>query len=196
MFEIPCKNVKICFYFSFFATVSLLMVTNGSNCTSYAFFACLLHEFGHILAMLFFREKISRIMFCGVGIKIVQLRNEVFVNFYVELAILLAGVLMNFSVFAISLAAQNAEFALFGAMNLAIGIFNLLPISALDGGKVLNLVFFKVLSYEKAVKAENLTAIIGIIFICLVGIILVMLNLGNFTLHLTLLYLLITVVFM
>ncbi len=196
MFEISYKNVKICFYFSFFATVSLLMVLKNSEYTRYAFYACLLHELGHILAMLFFSEKISRIMFCGIGIKIVQLKNEIFVKFGNQLVILLAGCLMNFTIFALSLVFKNAEFALFGAINLSIGIFNLLPISSLDGGKILNVIWFKFLSYDKAVKAESFTTKLGIVLIPLFGITLILLNIGNFTLHLTLIYLLLMTVLM
>ncbi len=194
MFEFTFRNVKIRFHFGFFATVAVLMVSSNSLYTHFAFCSCILHEMGHLVAMIFTKEPISQLAFCGTGIKLVQKRNESYVKFEKEALILASGCLVNFCLFIAFISSSCYNVAMFGATNLLIGIFNLLPFSFLDGGKLLNLTYFKILRYETAVKLEHFTDILSLIVISIAVILLIYSGFENFTVYLTLIYLLVSTI--
>ena len=193
MIEIACGKTGICFHFTFFAAVALLMIIDDSNIPIYGLYACLLHESGHLAAMLICRQPIKRLVFYGAGIKIVQAENELLTGFVKELFILSAGCCVNFAVYAIFC---KSDMYLFGIINLIVGLFNILPLNSLDGGKIIILCFYKLFTYEKAECAEKILRGINIIFIPMAAIVFYLVGIRNFTLYTTLIYLLFTAVIM
>ena len=135
MIEFSFRGVKVCFEFSFFAAVSLLMLCSENRCTVYSLYACLLHESGHIAAMLMTGQTVKKLVFYGAGIKIIRPFNDMLCKFPKEIFALASGCAVNFVVYVITrVTGFGADF---GAVNLAIGLFNSLPISFLDGGKII-----------------------------------------------------------
>lgn len=191
MIEFSVRGIKICIHFSFFAAVALLMLCRESNYAVYGLYACLLHETGHLIAMFVLRQPINKLIFYGAGIKIVQPSFTLKLGLRDELFILSAGCAVNFVLCAVSVILNNEVFA---AVNLLIGIFNLLPLNFLDGGKIILRFLYYFLNTENCLKAEKYLKAVDIIIIPLILNVFKALDLGNFTLYVTLIYLLFTAI--
>lgn len=181
----------MCIHFSFFAAVALLMLCRESNYAVYGLYACLLHETGHLVAMLVLKQSVNKLVFYGAGIKIVQPSFSLKLGLRDELFILSAGCAVNFVLCAVSVILNNEVFA---AVNLLIGIFNMLPLYFLDGGKIILLFLYYFLNTENGLKAEKYLKAADIIIIPMVLILFKAFGLGNFTLYMTLIYLLFTAI--
>ena len=93
--------------------------------------AAVAHELGHLAAIWAAGGRVNRLRLTAAG---AELRLEGTLSYGRELLCVLAGPMVNL-VFA--LAASRLGAVVFGGLNLALGCFNLLPLSALDGGKAL-----------------------------------------------------------
>lgn len=191
MIELPFRRFRVCMHFSFFATVSLMILLNSGGYAILGLYSCLIHESGHLLVMLITHQEVDRIIFYGGGIKIIQKKQDILTPYSIEAVILVSGCFANFFVFAVTqLFKDNYMLSLFGTINCIIGMFNLLPIKCFDGGKLLILLFYKVCGYNLAVKLEKyLHSITAFLVICII-IVFFAVGYRNFTLYLTLLYLL------
>ena len=97
--------------------------------------ACFLHEMGHVQMARRLKEPVKCIKLTAVGAELHFRNNEI--SYQKDLLITLAGPVT--SLFCAWVAAELKVFVLAG-MCLGQGIFNLLPIYPLDGGRVLSLV--------------------------------------------------------
>jgi len=126
--------------------------------------ACAIHEAGHILALVHEKKRLERLTFYGGGIKI---KYET--NLDASFLLITAGSLINIAAFVVFyfMFPQRLELKLFAVINLIIGVFNLLPLSFFDGGRLLEKILIKLLPAEKALsiarKTERITA--GLAFI-------------------------------
>ncbi len=193
MIEIPFGKCKICLHFSFFASVTLLILCSESVYAVYSLYACLLHECGHLIMMILLRQRVKKLVFYGAGIKIIPYKNCEADSFIRQILILLAGCTVNFTLYAVSaLLGEGEKAVIFGAANLAIGLFNILPLNFLDGGKFLIQLFYKMLKFENAVKAENYLRNVNIIIVPCAAVLLYIAGVRNFTIYVTLIFLLFT----
>ncbi len=126
--------------FSFFAVIALSMLITGTNYMLFCLVTCILHEFGHIIAMCICDVNVERMTFYGAGIKI-NLNNSKITNFVQDVFILIAGVIINFTLFFVFYYLFNNTFSakIFAVFNLLIGILNLIPFRYTDGGKILSI---------------------------------------------------------
>jgi Zn-dependent protease len=141
MISFTVKGLKIGMSFSFFAVIALLVSFEGTSYVLLGLIACILHELGHISAMCLYGVSPKEIVFYGAGIKIVPNYNKL-LPLRKEIIILLAGSISNFQIFGALYFFSRGDFhaQLFAAINLIIGIFNLIPFKYFDGGRVLELV--------------------------------------------------------
>ena len=135
--------------------LSHVLIT-GSFASLWTFCFALLHEAGHLLAMLLFHDRISQIRFRSFGICI-ETQSAVDVDYEQEIVIALAGPLMNGIVSLICSVLylfwqQSDTLFLFCLLNLVLCIINLLPLYPLDGGRVL---FFSLLHRLDPFRAEK-----------------------------------------
>ncbi len=89
------------------------------------------HELGHLAAIRVVGGRISAFRLSAAG---AELRLEGTLSYGRELLCALAGPMVNL---ALAFAASRLGAMVFAGMNLALGVFNLLPLGALDGGKAL-----------------------------------------------------------
>ena len=94
--------------------------------------ACLCHELGHYLALRAVGNDVRLLRLTGIGAEMLPLRP---MSYGQEFFAVAAGPLTNLLLAAVS--AQWEGGALFSGLNLVLGSFNLLPISRLDGGRLI-----------------------------------------------------------
>ena len=125
-------------------------------------FACVIHEFGHLIVMALKGYKPTAIVLRGGGIKIGGCENS---NSF---AIIVAGSVANLIVFIvlyfmISVPYTNLYPIMFAVINLSIGLFNLLPLGCLDGKRLLQL-FLTVRAVKVIEIITLIVVIVAIIF--------------------------------
>ena len=96
--------------------------------------AAAIHEAGHCAAIWAVNGRIRLLRLSAVG---AELQLEGTLSYRQELVCALAGPAINL---IIAFLAAKTGLELFAGLNLALGAFNLLPVSVLDGGRILNCV--------------------------------------------------------
>lgn len=97
--------------------------------------AAVAHELGHWLAIRLCGGRVSRLQLSAVG---AQMQVVGVLSYPAELCCALAGPAVNL---LLGYAAAQVGWLVFAGMNLAQGLFNLLPIGVLDGGRILRCVW-------------------------------------------------------
>lgn len=130
--QIHFHGIRVHFTFGFFAVWAFLMLQSEAAYAAMA--GCILHEAGHIAAMRLLGLKINSLTFSGSGI---AMRTEFPLSLSGlgrELAVLSAGCMINLILYIMLSLAQMKTAAM---TNLALMLFNLLPVSYLDGGRIM-----------------------------------------------------------
>ena len=133
-FDIGRTRVSIGFSFLLFNAIIFLFSSESLLMQFYA--ACALHEMGHILAACLVGVRIKSVVFSGGGIRMLTDRASVVTN-RENVLMLLSGPAVNlFLAAALSIHGAVGDFAM---LNLAAGLYNLLPFRQLDGGALVDI---------------------------------------------------------
>lgn len=149
-----------------------------------------IHELGHIVMALIFKYKIVKINIYPFGGYTI-LDGDINTSFISELMVFFGGILFQLLFFIISknIVDNNSYiYELIKNYNTTILIFNMIPIIPLDGAKVLNIIFNKIMPFK---KAHILTIYVSYILLVIL-IIKEYKNLNMILISMLLLYLLIT----
>ena len=128
------------FYISFLfaAVITAMLVFDRTGFILPLLFAVLVHELGHLAAMWVLDCAPKRIRLVPAAVEITTKLQS---GGRYEIFIALCGLAINLLLFAILfvnyLAFSNDSYLTVGLINLLIGLFNLLPVTGLDGGTVL-----------------------------------------------------------
>jgi len=123
--------------FSFLLFVSLAFLYRDNSIIPQFFSVCLIHELGHAVAISLTGGRIEKIVLSGYGISIIPKRSVISTKSSV--LVILSGPLVNILIFLLSLLKFVPH--TFGVLNLASGIYNLLPYRCLDGGTLIYTLF-------------------------------------------------------
>ena len=117
--------------------------------------AIALHEMGHILCAKALKIKINRMLLSPLG---ARLEIDGDISYRCELLISLSGPIFGILGFAVSLLFWDRCSYLhsFALISLALGIFNLLPLATLDGGRAVFCLFALVFNLEFAERLMRL----------------------------------------
>ncbi len=126
----------------------------------YTIAGCGIHELCHLVVLIFMRIQIRRVRITAVGAEICVGGG---MSYEGEMAAALAGPAGNFLL--AWLASRMDGGALFAGVNLILGLFNLIPIGRLDGGRFLNCVVTRFLGPELGEWVSG-----GISGLCLMGL--------------------------
>ena len=144
MMEFTVLKTKLKISPLFFAVLTLFLLIDKNGIASVVVLFSALHETGHFLALLCVKTRPKLIEFSPFGIHVSLPEN---LSTAEKVPVLMAGFMVDFLFAAIFFALKKP---LFGYINLIIGIFTSLPISATDGGAVL-----KTLLYEYVPQKEE-----------------------------------------
>ncbi|MBR0423474.1 MAG: site-2 protease family protein [Clostridia bacterium] len=173
----------------------LTILTDKSGIVSYGFLFALVHEIGHILAMMLFKVKIEKIKFGFINIDLVSSGSDKIIKDKINIIILLSGFFANmlfFWFFYICFFYIGEKMYYFWSMqNLFIGILNLLPIDSLDGGKILRIILNKYFDFFLVEKILKYTSFIILIPLFLIGVCVLFYSWCNFSLVILAIYLII-----
>lgn len=152
---------RIRFTFGFFALWAAVLTANEYYSGNYpalpVFLLCLAHESGHIFAAGaagLFPESIT---FCAAGIRMSVKNGTYSRGLFRELILLSAGCAVNFALVPLFVLAKMRLWAM---VSLALGVFNLLPLSSLDGGRIIRAMCEYISPASDIVSAQKLCDII------------------------------------
>ena len=173
--------------------LAALLFLDRQNVVPWALLACAIHELGHLAAIYALGGRMGGLHLTVSGAEIIPERDTLF-SYGEELLIIAAG--PAFSLLAAAVAGWIASggaceaLFLFAGLNLAAGVFNLLPLWPLDGGRLLQLLLIRLLDPIRGERACQLfTAMLGTGLLAL-GLVLMVQTRGNPTLLLTALWIL------
>lgn len=163
-------GTEIYISFLFSAVIAFMIATDRTGLVIPTLFSVLLHEVGHLIFMWIFECEPKSIKLVPASISITRGMSA---KKYGDLLISLAGPMVNLIMFCslyVNFLITKSAFSLDCALiNLAFFIFNMLPVSGLDGGTVLKIILSKKL--KDPLKAERIVRIITLAVGLLVGII-------------------------
>lgn len=149
-----------------------------------------LHEMGHICALLLFGSYPDEINFGIFGVRIQQ--NRYILSDCRQALVILCGPLVNIILFALFLLAdficESRFFLMISAVNLVLGVFNLLPVLPLDGGRILLAVLDFLMSEKTAYKIMRIICIVVLLVLLFGGILLAAKTKPNISLLATVMY--------
>lgn len=153
-FSIGSLKVRVCF--GFFAAVMFYFYFSGEDSAGVvaALLSCFLHELGHLSAMFLFGCPPERLTLYAGGLRLTGSYTKQ-PSRPQELVILSAGCAVNLALAVISHFIGAQTLAL---VNLSLMLTNLLPFSALDGGRILALFGSRLRKTAAAVTAVLLAA--------------------------------------
>ena len=144
------------------------------------FAVLLFHELFHLIAICFEDIKIMYIKIEPFGITI-RLRERVFENPKKELVMAIAGPFSNFLLAFILYLFSPISFSYLILANLSMGVFNLLPVCPLDGGRILKAYLTPKYGYIKSYKTVLLLTKVLSVFLIILGIFIIYFTRFNYS---------------
>ncbi|MDR2655757.1 MAG: site-2 protease family protein [Oscillospiraceae bacterium] len=183
-------NLKIEIKFLFAAALAFALFSKDGALVLCGFFSSLLHELGHLAAMRALGDVPESVVFVACGIRIDKRENPIILR---EIIILLAGPLVNLTVFCILypvFGGGAGKLSLIAVYNLALGVFNLLPVSGLDGGRLFELLVSQIAGEKTAGIICAAVSVIFLLPLAAGAFFVFFKNPGNTTLLVTLVFML------
>jgi len=182
-------GLKIHLDITFFAVLGIFLYLGVSSNLWWMLSALLLHETGHLLAALITGIKMKVLSFSCFGIRLVR-ESGIMISPKRELLVYLGGPVMNLCCFLLLWCLGKEVLCI---IHLLLGLFQLLPIGALDGGCMLRLLLQQCVSPEKTDGVEILVSGLALLPLFWLGIRLVQTEKHNFTLLICCVFLLLTI---
>lgn len=160
-FNLFGTTVSVSYLFIF--TLSILILFDRTGMVAVSLLAVMVHETGHFFAIKMLKINCISLDFC---LSTVGVTTGGILNFKNTAIISLCGPLVNM-LFSCCIILQNNLLRYFGAANVIMFIFNMLPIKGLDGGDILHCILI-------CTKLKSPTKIFSVISIFFTGIIIIL----------------------
>jgi len=194
-FKISSTQIELSYTLICFAAIGII-ITSFED-----FLFCLLsliiHETGHLTAMCILGFPPERIKLSLFEISISD-NCRYCRRFFDNFLIILCGPLVNFICFTLLYLLYLLHYDVlfpFAAVNLSVGLFNMLPVMSLDGGQLLYLILSRRLSEKSAEKVVNIITFIFIFPLAALGFLLLFKSKYNFSLLFVCVYLIFSLIF-
>ena len=130
------KSTKLRVSPGFLVTIALSVLAGAGPALPAVLAAAVCHELGHLLALWIFRVPVESLTIGPMG-AVIRAPRQDRLSYGRDLLATLAGAAVNFALAL--LFARGAGAYLFAGANAVLGLYNLLPIRGLDGGRALYL---------------------------------------------------------
>lgn len=155
--------------FSFFALLILMMISINKEYYLAALGSAVIHECGHIFVSFCCKERIKEIQFSLYGLVIVK--DGTSASVLRNILILIFGPLFNIFTASFMLLLKCFQMKIsdyFIISNILLALFNLLPISNLDGGSIFEQIIAVKTDTEKTVKVTSFVSLITSVTVFLI----------------------------
>lgn len=162
MISFKYKHIPVEIRAGFFIVITFMLLVCDNETVMTSLCSSVLHECGHLAAIVILSENPEKIVFSASGMRIDRKRNAS-LSFSKEIIIAASGVLVNFLISFFSYTAyligkSNFLFSVF-AVNMIIGAFNILPLESLDGAVCLKYYLCRRTNEEKAETVMNIISV-------------------------------------
>lgn len=179
MFEWSIGKIRLSVTVPFLASLLVLMLGDAGSIPLWCVAASLMHETGHVVAVLLLEKQPVRVELGIFGMRMLR-QDTAGVGYRRQMAVLLAGPAVNLICAGVLLLTGQAGMIL--GVHLVLGLFNLLPIEPLDGGQAL-LCFLAVRGdIGRAEKTVFALSLVLLFFLLTAGFYLLLAGGYNFTL--------------
>lgn len=175
--KIKIKGISIDISYPSIALLSVVLITGFATNYILCSLSILLHESGHILAMLIYKSKVTYIKISPFDLKIITGERTVSV-LHKEVLITLAGPAANLLMFLIFININST----FAQINMALGLFNLIPCASLDGGQIIYLLLSERITAKTCENIVFVLSLITLIPVFVFGILMLLQSKYNFSL--------------
>lgn len=175
-FSIGCCKVTVGFWFA--AVLCLCLLLDKSGMTAVGLLAVAVHESGHLLCMRWVQIPVNEMRFGLFDIKIVRGKHR---GYWQELAVALAGPAANL-ICAGLLYLVPAWHGVAVWANLLLALFNLMPVTSLDGGQAVYNLLCMGLSEEQAQGIGLVLSLLVLFPMAIWGFLILLQTKYNFTL--------------
>ncbi|MCL2056699.1 MAG: hypothetical protein FWH02_05725 [Oscillospiraceae bacterium] len=150
-------GVEFFISFWFFAVLGFILITGREALAFYLLLPVLIHECGHLLVMAVCGMRIKTVRFLAFCIDIRRCEDRL-PSYGKDIAAALGGVLANFAAAGLLyfFAFQSMRMMLMVSVNIAVALFNLVPIGRLDGGRVMGLLLARFGALENGAHISKL----------------------------------------
>lgn len=150
MLRFKVFGISVELSFLFFAALTIYLILDRSGFGYCGILAAVTHELGHVIAYFLVGERPKSVALSIEGMRITS--SERFLTLGKDLFALFAGCLVNFCVFFWLYIGQgdNQIWTQIALVQLSIGLFNIMPVGALDGGMILKRLFSAAFSLKTA----------------------------------------------
>lgn len=189
MIKFYIKNTLIKIDFLFVAVITLALLLDNTYTVILGILSAFIHEISHIISFIVLGKTPKKLSFEVTGILLEK--DNICMSLKEELIVLLSGSFVNLIIFFIIFISgtKNKSLNIFAVSNLILGIMNLLPLNAFDGGKIINLILSLFINVN---FAYTICKIVQIIITCIFFIIYIYLVINysfNFSLLIMFIYL-------
>lgn len=192
-FKLGDTEIELSFWF--FVVVAIFASLSKDVLAIYFIIPVIIHESGHLIAIAVSRTKIESVRFTAFGIDIKK-KQGLSLTPGTELSVLLAGALANLIAAAVTylFIFKSMRSMLFVSTNIAVAIFNLIPVGNLDGGEIARKISEYYFKPRTAFVLSRVFSFAALTPLFAAAIFLVLTPPRNFTLLLICAYLLIDVI--
>lgn len=180
MINFKLFNINFCVSVSFFCIFTLMLMLDKSGILFITSISILIHEAGHLIAMLIIHSPPEKICLKAGSVGIVA---KGFCSFFENAFVCIAGPFCNLIFFAVFyfafLTSSNTVMFNFAAVNIVLFVFHMLPVSGLDGGTVLICAIIRKAGEVTALKILKIVSINFAILFVLGGAYLIFIKKSN-----------------
>lgn len=195
MFELKIFNTRIVMNFSFFATIAILILISDDKYILLGLYCCIIHELGHLAGMYLCKCCVKAIIFTGGGIRIIPEKDKI-LSYNKDIFILMCGPFVNLCLSMLAFGfGRSVEVEMFACINILMLCFNLLPFKRFDGGEIIRLLIESRRNVTNIDRMKKLLTIINLIIASCILVLFYLNGLGNFTILVTVIYLIIAEIY-
>ena len=188
-------NTEIYISFLFVAVIPVMLATDKTGLALPVILAVAIHEVGHLFAMWLLESAPKSIRLIPASVQITRSINGKYKN---DILIAVSGPVVNLVLFVTLylnfLVFKNETVLYYSLINLIVGVFNLLPVTGLDGGTALFSLLAKKFDINRALLVLRIITLILAFAVTFLAVTLTIRGQLNISVYIVAIYLFVSVI--